>query len=168
MDDPDEASELEIYLLRHAHAGDAAAWDGPDATRPLSSRGRRQASQLGQFLADRAFAPDSILTSPKLRARQTAELVCDALGLGGAVDDRLAGELDLDVLASLVEGAGGTSIVVVGHDPDLTDLAMSLTGAAYLPLKKGALVRIDSTLPLQPGAGILRWLLPPDLVADRR
>jgi phosphohistidine phosphatase len=168
VDPTGDATELELYLLRHAHAGDAAAWDGPDSERPLSARGRRQAQLLAQFLADRTFAPDAIVTSPKVRARQTAEIVADGLGIGVATDDRLAGPLDLDVLAALLDGAGGTSVVLVGHDPDFTDLAMALTGAAYLPLKKGALARIDISLPVQPGGGILRWLLPPDIVADRR
>ena len=167
MDAADDSAELEIYLLRHAHAGDSSAWDGPDDERPLSPKGRRQAQNLGQFLADRAFVADAVLSSPKVRARQTAEIVADALGVGLTLDDRLAGAVDLDVLAAMLDGAGGTSVVLVGHDPDFTDLAMSLTGAAYLPMKKGALVRIDTALPIQPGAGILRWLLPPDLVADR-
>ena len=167
MDAADDSAELEIYLLRHAHAGDSSAWDGPDDERPLSPKGRRQARNLGQFLADRDFVADAVLSSPKVRARQTAEMVADALGVGLTLDDRLAGAVDLDVLAAMLDGAGGTSVVLVGHDPDFTDLAMSLTGAAYLPMKKGALVRIDTALPIQPGAGILRWLLPPDLVADR-
>jgi phosphohistidine phosphatase len=167
VDAHDDLAELEIYLLRHAHAGDATAWDGPDSERPLSNKGRRQAERLGQFLADRAFAPDAILSSPKLRARQTAQLVGDALGIGVTTDDRLAGALDVEVLEALIDGAGGTSVVLVGHDPDFTDLAMTLTGASYLPLKKATLARIDTSLPVQPGTGILRWLLPPDLVADR-
>ncbi len=167
MDAPDEITELEIYLLRHAHAGDSAAWNGPDSERPLSPKGRRQAHNLGQFLADRAFAADAIVSSPKVRARQTAELVADALGIGVTLDERLGGALDLDVLGALLDATGGTSVVLVGHDPDFTELAMGLTGAAYLPMKKGALARIDTSLPIQPGAGILRWLLPPDLIADR-
>jgi phosphohistidine phosphatase len=167
VDDVDGTAEMEIYLLRHAHAGDSAAWRGPDSERPLSPKGRRQAQNLGQFLADRAFAADAIVTSPKLRALQTAQLVADALGVGVSIDDRLGGALDLDVLAALVDGTGGTSVMLVGHDPDFTDLAMALTGAAYLPMKKGALARIDTALPIQPGTGILRWLLPPELVADR-
>jgi phosphohistidine phosphatase len=167
VDTPDEIAELELYLLRHAHAGNASEWDGPDSERPLSAKGRRQAEQLGQFLADRAFAPDAVLTSPKLRARQTAQLVADALGIGVISDDRLAGTLDIDVVSALLDSVGGTSVMLVGHDPDFTDLAMVITGAAYLPLRKGCLARIDTSLPIQPGGGILRWLLPPDLVADR-
>ena len=166
MDAPNEAVELELYLLRHAHAGNPAAWDGPDSQRPLSQKGRRQAERLGSFLADRAFAPDAIVSSPKLRARQTAEIVADALGLPVSGDERLASGFDLDALTALAEGVGGTSMVLVGHDPDFSDVAAALTGAGYLPLRKGALARIDLSLPIQPGCGILRWLLPPDLLAD--
>jgi len=167
VDAPDSRAELELYLLRHAHAGDPSAWDGPDAARPLSQKGRRQAQRLGAFLAERSFAPDAIVTSPKLRAKQTAEIVADALGIGVSVDDRLGAPLDEDVVGALVDGVGGTSVLLVGHDPDFSDLAAALTGCEYLPLRKGALVRIDMALPVTAGNGVLRWLLPPDLVTDR-
>jgi phosphohistidine phosphatase SixA len=167
MDDGSEAHDVELYLLRHGHAGNPREWTGDDALRPLSQKGRRQADRLGQFLAERAFAPDSIISSPRLRARQTADIVADAIGIAVSEDERLAGPLDTDVLAALVDSAGGDRIVLVGHDPDFSDLAATLCGASYMPLKKGALARIDVSLPIQPGTGILRWLLPPDLLIDR-
>src|SRR4051795_8674815 len=113
MDLPDEIAELELYLLRHAHAGNSASWDGPDSERPLSPKGRRQAQRLGAFLAERGFAPDAIVTSPKLRARQTADLVADAIGIAVSVDDRLGGSLDPHMIGDIAERAGGTSIVLV-------------------------------------------------------
>ena len=73
---------MELYLLRHAHAGDPADWDGPDDARPLSEKGERQADRLGRYLARLGFAPDAIITSPKVRAARTAEIV--ALPPGGA------------------------------------------------------------------------------------
>jgi phosphohistidine phosphatase len=167
MDDGSAPADIELYLLRHAHAGNPADWSGDDAQRPLSQKGRRQSERLGQFLAQRGFAPDSIVTSPKLRALQTAQLVADALGLAVEVDGRLASSFDLDALDALIEGAGGTSVVLVGHDPDFSEMAAELTGGAYLPLKKGALARIDASLPLQSGSGILRWLLPPELLIEQ-
>ena len=167
MDVPDEPAELELYLLRHAHAGDAAKWDGPDSERPLSPKGRRQAERLGAFLAERGFAPDAIITSPKLRARQTADLVADALGIAVSVDDRLGNPLDAEVVGDIVERAGGTSVVLVGHDPDFSDLCAALTGTEYLPMRKGTLARIDMTLPIETNGGILRWFLPPELIAER-
>jgi len=167
MDPSDETADLELYLLRHAHAGSSENWDGPDSERPLSAKGRRQATDLGAFLAERAFAPDAIVASPKVRARQTAELVADAIGIGVSIDDRLGGPLDLDDLGDIVERAGGNSIVLVGHDPDFSELAAALAGAQYLPMKKGAMARIDVTLPPTAGMGVLRWLVTPDLIADR-
>jgi phosphohistidine phosphatase len=167
MDDGSAHNELELYLLRHAHAGNPSEWSGDDAARPLSQKGRRQAQRVGQFLVERRFNPDAIVSSPKLRARQTAELVADALGIGVTIDDRLAGPLDADVVAAIADASGGTSLVLVGHDPDFSELAASLCGATYLPLKKGALARIDVSLPIQDGGGILRWLVPPELLADQ-
>src|SRR5918998_5704151 len=121
MDDPNDAPDVELYLLRHAHAGNAATWSGPDAARPLSPKGRRQAERLGRFLAERSFDFDAIVTSPKQRALETARIVGDALGIGVATDDRLAGALDLDVVEAIIAGAGGRGIVLVGHDPDLSE-----------------------------------------------
>ena len=167
MDMSDDAAELELYLLRHAHAGDSTKWEGPDSERPLSQKGRRQAERLGAFLAERGFAPDAIVTSPKLRAKQTADLVADALGIAVTVDDRLGGSLDFDDVGAIAERVGGNSVVLVGHDPDFSDLAAALTGTEFLPLKKGTLARIDMSLPVQPNGGILRWLLPPELLTER-
>jgi phosphohistidine phosphatase len=164
MDDAHDTADLELYLLRHAHAGNASEWDGPDHTRPLSAKGKRQAERLGSFLADRRFDLDAIVTSPKKRAMDTARIVGDALGIGVLTDDRLAGPLDLDVLDSIMGGAG-PRVMLVGHDPDFSEMAAQISGAGFLPLKKGALARIDVSLPLEAGAGTLRWLLPPDALA---
>jgi phosphohistidine phosphatase len=166
MDPGPDDTEFQLYLLRHAHAGNAASWTGADADRPLSPRGRDQAKRLGVFLAGRGVVPDTIVSSPKLRARQTANLVADALGVGVATDDVLAEGFELDALAGLMGGAGGTSMMLVGHDPDFSDLLATLVGAAEMPLRKGALARIDLELPLGPGCGVLRWLVPPELLPD--
>jgi phosphohistidine phosphatase len=157
---------VEVYLMRHAHAGNPDEWTGDDADRPLSPKGRRQAERLGRFLARNGFKPDAILTSPKVRAHQTAELMAAALGTRIETDHRLGMPIDIDLLSKIVAESGGERVVLVGHDPDMSDLAAELIGAQYLPLKKGTLARLDTTLPLQPGGGSLRWLVPPDLIAE--
>ncbi len=81
---------VELYLLRHADAGDPAKWDGPDAARPLSPKGEKQSERLGRFLAGIGFRPDAILSSPKLRASQTADIVAGQLGVPVTLDERLA------------------------------------------------------------------------------
>jgi phosphohistidine phosphatase len=159
---------MELYLLRHAHAGDPARWDGPDDARPLSEKGERQADRLGRYLSSIGFAPDAIITSPKVRSARTAELVALQLAVPVGVDDRLGGGLTLESLEALLSDAGDPSkAILVGHDPDFSELVALLIGALRIPMRKGALARIDVDLPLRPAGGILRWLVPPDLVFDR-
>lgn len=161
-------AEVELHLLRHAHAGDPMKWHGPDEVRPLSEKGRLQAERLGRFLAAAGFEPDAILTSPTLRALETARLVATALGLPVRVDDALAGPLEIEALEAILSTAGDPRRpLLVGHDPDFSELAAALTGLPELPVRKGALVRIDILRPIEPGSGLLRWLLPPDLLAIR-
>ena len=160
---------MELYLLRHAHAGDPGEWDGPDERRPLSDKGDKQADRLGRFLAGIGFQSDAIITSPKLRASQTAKLVAERLGLPVGEDDRLGGEVGIGTLEAILRDAGDPGRpVIVGHDPDFTDLVAILCGAARVPMRKGALARIDVDRPLQPGGGTLRWLVPPDLLKPDR
>jgi phosphohistidine phosphatase len=160
---------IELYLLRHAHAGDSLAWDGPDDDRPLSERGEKQADRLGRFLAGIGFQPDAIITSPKVRAARTAEIVATRLGLPVGVDQRLAGNLGIGALDALLRDAGDPSrAVIVGHDPDFSELVTILCGASRVPMKKGALARIDADRPLEPGGGTLCWLVPPDLLKPAR
>jgi len=89
----------------------------------LSARGREQARELGELLG--AVEPDAVLASPLLRARETAAAIAKAAGVDLRVDDRLApGATTEDVLAA-VEGAGAT-IVVVCHQPDCSEIALTL------------------------------------------
>lgn len=161
-----ESNDVQLHLLRHAHAGDPMKWRGPDSTRPLSEKGESQAIRLGLFLADIGFAPDLIMSSPLVRALETARLVATPLGLPIIVSDALASSLTLDSLDRLLADAGSPRRpLLVGHDPDFSMLAAELAGAQELPVRKGTLLRIDSARPLRPGSGLLRWLLPPELLA---
>jgi len=158
-----------LHLLRHAHAGDPGAWEGPDAARPLSEKGRDQAERLGAFLADIAFRTDAIITSPKLRAAQTAEIVAGHLGVVVTEDERLAGSLDLEALEAVLKRAENPDrSVLVGHDPDFSELLAELCDAANVPMRKGAFARIECDRPLRPAGGTLRWLIPPDALRPER
>src|SRR3954447_10051942 len=132
----------ELHFLRHAHAGDPEGWTGPDAERPLSDKGRKQADRLGKFLAGVRFNPDAIITSPKLRAKQTAESVAGHIGLTVTEDDRLASGFDLATVDAILADAGDPARpVLVGHDPDFSEIVSLLTGSPELTMKKGAIVR---------------------------
>ncbi len=159
-------AKVALHLLRHADAGDPDRWTGPDAQRPLSEKGRLQAERLGLFLAEAGFEPDAILSSPKLRALDTARLTATPLGLPVVVVEALGGGLDLDGVEAILNGAGNPRRpLLVGHDPEFSELAAELAGVAELPMRKGALIRLDTMRPLHRGGGIVRWLLPPDLLA---
>jgi len=155
---------VRLYLLRHADAGDPDAWSGPDADRPLSEKGVAQAERLGRHLARADVALRQFVSSPKLRARQTAEIVAQFVGGSVALDERLAGSLTLRVVDELVrdaEARGG--LVLIGHDPDFSEALTALVGGAPIGMKKGAIARVD-VRSFEPGGGDLRWLLPPALV----
>lgn len=156
---------MELGLLRHAHAGDAATWSRPDDIRPLTDKGRGQAERLGRLLASAGFVPDAMLTSPRVRAVQTAEIVGDELGVPVRTDPRLGSFLDLGVLEAILDDAGApVRPILVGHDPDFSDLLVLLTGSPGLRLRKGAFALLDVERPLAAGSAELRWLIPPDLL----
>ena len=124
-----------LYLVRHAHSdpGD------PDSLRPLSARGKEQARELGELLAD--VGADAVFASPLLRARETAAAIARSAGLELRVDERLApGAAAEDVLAA-VEGAGAT-VVVVGHQPDCSEIALAL-GAGDRDFSPAAFAEIE-------------------------
>lgn len=124
-------------------------------------------ARLGTLLALIGFSPDAIVTSPRLRAVETAELLAGRLGVRSRIDVRLADPLSLSVIERILVDAGDPAQpLLVGHDPDFSELVALLTGALDLPMRKGALARIDAERPLQPGCGTLRWLLPQELVPD--
>ena len=102
---------IQLYLLRHAHAGAPEGWARSDDDRPLSIKGEQQSERLGRFLASVSFRPDAILTSPKVRAARTAQIVAAAIGASVAVDERLGRGLDLVTSTPADEPGGDTSTV---------------------------------------------------------
>ena len=157
------AHRTELLLLRHADAGDPEAWTRPDAERPLSPKGHRQAARTAAWLKSIDHKPDAIISSPKVRAVETARAVSEAFKMPLIEEQRLAGALDVRTVGQILNDAGNPRRpMLVGHDPDFSELAGDLSGVATLEMKKGALIRIDVSTPIEPGGGVLRWLVPPD------
>jgi phosphohistidine phosphatase len=128
-----------IWLLRH---GDAEDGEGkPDAERDLTEKGQRQARDAGRALKALGVKLDVCLTSPKVRARRTAELACEPLGTPVEEDSRLAGG-DFDPV-ELAAGRG--EVMLVGHEPDFSSAIALLTGSR-VKMKKGGLAAIDDHL----------------------
>lgn len=167
---PNDAPARQLHFLRHADATVPDGWAGDDAARPLSLKGELQSERLGAFLAGLGFQPDALISSPKVRARRTAEIVGAALGSGVRVDERLAGGFEPATVEAILADAGGpVRPVLVGHDPDFSEVVAWLANAPGLTMKKGAFARIDVRGAIADGRGTLRWLVPPDLLdRDRR
>ena len=156
-----------LYLLRHAHAGDPERWAGDDDLRPLSDKGRRQCERLGAVLAGWSDAPDLFVASPRLRARETAELVAAPLGVNVEVDDRLAGPLDAAVAEAIAVAHGAERTCLVGHDPDFSYLLGELLGLPEVPMRKAAFAGVEFPGPVRAGRGTPRVLLPPEVLAPK-
>jgi phosphohistidine phosphatase SixA len=169
MSPTDRRPDLQLHWLRHADAGDPEAWAGDDALRPLSEKGELQAERLGAFLAEVGFRPDAIISSPRVRARRTAEVVGAALGVGVRLDDRLAGGFDPAAVDAILADAGNpVRPVLVGHDPDFSQVLGWLANADGVTMKKGAFARVDVRGSVADGRGTLRWLVAPDLLDRSR
>jgi phosphohistidine phosphatase len=124
-----------LWLLRH---GDAAE-GSPDAERPLTDKGERQARSAGKALARLGVKVDACLTSPKVRAAGTARLACEALGIEPQLEPKLAGgPFDAEALAAGL----GDNVLLVGHDPDFSMAVHALTGA-QARMKKGGLAGVE-------------------------
>jgi phosphohistidine phosphatase len=122
-----------LWLLRHAEAVDGI----PDEDRALTERGIRQATDAGRALQAIGAEIDVCLSSPKVRAVQTAELACAALGIEVETEQRLSGQpVDVEELT-----AGRGNVLLVGHDPSFTLLVHDLTGA-QARMKKGGVAAI--------------------------
>jgi phosphohistidine phosphatase len=129
---------MRLYLVRHAEAepGD------PDELRRLTPEGRRQARDLGRRLRDENARPEAILTSPLLRARETGGELARALEVESEPDDRLAPGATPDAVRAAVAGRGD-EIVVVGHQPDCSQIAAALTGGPEPPFPAAGLAVIE-------------------------
>lgn len=139
-----------LWLLRHGQAANPVGVD--DAERPLTPDGVEQAKEAGQELAEQAGELTVVLTSPRVRARDTARLACAAHGDFDepVTIDELGESYTAQELLALIspwtgrEGEESTdaAVVVVGHNPELSQVASALAGEP-IGLSTGALVAIE-------------------------
>ena len=160
----------ELLLLRHAKSD----WGDPglaDHERPLAARGEREAPRIGAFLAANSLAPDLVVSSPAERARATAKRVIKAADYSGDLhfDERIY-LADANSLLRVVRGLpeSASRVMLVGHNPGFEELAASLCGGS-VRMSTAALACIE--LPderwatVEPGSGMLLWLVNPKVLA---
>jgi phosphohistidine phosphatase len=124
-----------IWLLRHGDAEDGS----PDDQRKLTKKGEKQALAAGAALDAMGVEPAAWISSPKVRAADTAKLACERLGGEVELEDALSGgPFDPQELAAGRDG----DVVLVGHEPDFSNAVQKATGAR-VKLKKGGVAAID-------------------------
>jgi phosphohistidine phosphatase len=159
---------MHLYLIRHA---DAAALGErgitEDAARPLSQQGEAQAHKVGRTLRKKGVKLDKLVTSPLVRARQTADLILQ--GWEGSppevlVCDCLAPDAKPRKLAKFLRKLGGEHVALVGHLPHIAEWAGWLVGAkkAHLELAKAGIALVACGDGPGKGMGVLQWLVTPD------
>jgi phosphohistidine phosphatase SixA len=127
-----------VYLVRHAEAAPGES----DDLRPLTSGGRAAARDLGERLAEDGARPTAVLTSPLLRARETAAELSRVLGCEAEADERLAPGATAETVRAAVAGRGD-EVVVVGHQPDCGRVAAEISGGAEPAFPPAGLVVLE-------------------------
>ena len=153
-----------LYLLRHAKADNTL----PDLERDLTSRGRRQAQEIGRWMAEKGIRPDLILSSPAKRAKETAHLCSKQAGYQGKIhleDDLYEADMDkyLDIIADLKNKYD--SVLIVGHNPHISAAVTILTGE-HLNMSTGMLacieIRDDKWNSVKNAKVSLKWVQAPE------
>lgn len=154
---------LKLYFLRHGQAGNRQDWHGDDAERPLTVEGKKRMTREAAGIRKLQLPLDIIITSPLLRALQTAEIVAKAQGSAARLitDGRLgAGFGPRQLAAIMAEHPDARGLMLVGHEPNFSETIGRVTGGGRLTMKKGALACIQVEDPATM-KGTLVWLIPP-------
>jgi phosphohistidine phosphatase len=160
-------SDVNLYFLRHGIAVEPDEWSGRDFDRPLTPEGIERMEREAKGIAALSLDLDAIVTSPLLRARQTAEIVAKRLKLSDrlAENEALAGGFALEVLPSILEPYhDAQAVMLVGHEPSFSLTVGRLANDAHVQVKKGAVAGV-ALATVSSASGILICLIPPKVLA---
>jgi phosphohistidine phosphatase len=156
-----------LYFLRHGTAEPAVG--GDDEARQLSPDGEAALRSAATLWRRLNLRPDVVIASPLARARRTAELVCEGLGLstGPTVETALEpGAGWGDMARAMARHPDARRVMFVGHEPDLSSAVCELTGAASVRIRPGGVACLEFYGIPEPGGGEVAWLLDPDLYLE--
>jgi phosphohistidine phosphatase len=158
-----------IYFVRHASAGEHLSNPKKDEKRPLDADGIEQCGYIGRALAALNVQPDAIISSPLKRATQTASLVGNEIGFEAKLqlDPAMRPEASFaDFRRMLDKYAKHEAIMVVGHNPSITDFLAKIIAKAgceaLIDFKKGAVARVET----ERRAAMLNWFITPKLARE--
>lgn len=155
---------MKLYIMRHGPAEDFSS-SGHDADRALTTSGRTRVREVAQLLRTQDEQPKTIVSSPLVRALQTAEIVAAELSIVSVETHRgLAPGGDADGLIATLLRDARKRVMLVGHEPDLSDLVARLAATSFDGMLKAMVVGLD----LEPGDGEIRFVLDPKALVVRR
>jgi phosphohistidine phosphatase len=153
-----------VFLMRHAKATPGKP---ADPKRLLTTRGHRNAATMASFLEDLDKKPEAILCSPFKRTLQTAQAIKTKLNLPLATSKNLEPDANLRAALNDIKAEPVDCLLVVTHEPLLSDIGMSLLGLGdvrFAPIlfKQGSIARID----MESYGNVLRWIVTPKLIGE--
>jgi phosphohistidine phosphatase len=163
----EEAHILRCVLFRHGIAAVREEWTGKDADRPLTDKGKRKVRRAAAGLRQLDVRPTRVLTSPLIRAVETAKLLRVTFSLRSplrSVDELLPDASPEKMIGLLHDLPPGSCVLCVGHEPHLgmtASMLLSGRSSSAFPLKKAGACLIELPLPVKPGRGRLVWWLTP-------
>ena len=155
---------MKVYFLRHGIAADREEWQGKDFDRPLTREGRERMQREAKTIARLDLKLDAIVTSPLVRAKETAEIAAEPLKMQPEPDEGLGPDFDVKRLGEILrKHASADAIMLVGHEPNMSETIGEIVGSAKVDLKKGGLacVEVDDATDV---SGTLLWLIPPKVL----
>ena len=166
------AASCELYFIRHGVAEERGdAWPD-DAKRPLTDDGVTRLRKGLRGLRRAGVGFDVVLTSPLVRARQTADIVASAMEPRPPIfvaESLAPGGTYASLMTEIEKYAKRGRIALVGHEPDLGEVTARLIGARQpIEYRKGGVCRVDYAAGSSPVPGALRWFLPPKLMRRLR
>jgi phosphohistidine phosphatase len=160
---------MKLYFLRHGIAYEREAWQGEnDELRPLTDEGVEDMKREARTLRNMGLKLDTIVTSPLVRARQTAKIVAKKLEMDVQEDVLLKPGFDVEALGALLaRHSAARRLMLVGHEPDFSRTIAQLIGGGTVAMAKGGLARVDTDDDAAHNRllrGTLIWLLTPKLL----
>ena len=158
---------MDCVLLRHGIAVERDEWEGQDEDRPLTKLGAKRVAQVADGLNRLTVQPTHVLSSPLIRAVETAKIAHHSLRVRSAVRivDELLPDAPPDRLLSILHDLQPeTCVLCIGHEPQLgmaASFMLSGRATASFPMKKAGACLIELPIQAKPGRSILRWWLTP-------
>jgi phosphohistidine phosphatase len=155
---------MQLLMIRHSYAVEPGIMVGGDFERPLTERGHQVFTHMAMWLVGRGIAPERILHSPLVRARQTAEILAQATGQELSHENArrwIGSSMPLEDLLSELNSRPSESVAIIGHEPHISARTSALVAGGKLHFLPATIACVRFDGPIREGQGALEWMLSP-------